>query len=717
MDLLRLVLEDFMGHRFTDIDCTKFSTVLIVGKNKNNDGESNAAGKSTIFKAVDYVFFGEYSSGIILDELVRDDCNKCSVTVEFSVSNEIYKITRVRNRRSKKSELSIWEKRGSIWESIGQKTPSEIETELSKIIKISYKAFKNSVLFAQADLNGLASATGPEDRKIILKEALGLADYSKMEKIAKEDVSELNKKIIAQRAIFSSLGSPADEIDSMNLQMSTLITNCNSKEKERDLNQFILIDLRAKLKELETSLSSEASSIHEKLIEIKQSKIKLNQNINKIANNISDKNLILKKELNQLQIKSESLQKSINKEQILKNTSLRNPDIIQKEIDTMSTNEMNGRAYISTQENKIKELRLPIPEGEDCPHCRQTLTKEHRNICIQKDKEEIEKIEKDLVIACKRLESVRVKKNNLAKELFSIQELQKNLISCKYEIERFKSEITVSENYINQLKGIIEDLSVELTNHNNTMTDFVIKEEILSENAKQLAIEEVTNKINETKFEANSLETKLHKLLQEISSNSTHIGILTERISSKKKDLAKLEVLGADLKVLEKELKLRQIVVQGFSSGGIPTMIIYSILDDLQIEANNFLHQLRPGLELQFESDTLAISYRDKGFQRSYTLLSGGQKVMVALALKIGLSMVIQHRLGVNIKFLELDEVDQPLDKSAVDTFADAIKKLQDRFKIFLITHNEHLKDKFSTAILVENDGINGATGKVVSSW
>jgi DNA repair exonuclease SbcCD ATPase subunit len=101
----------------------------------------------------------------------------------------------------------------------------------------------------------------------------------------------------------------------------------------------------------------------------------------------------------------------------------------------------------------------------------------------------------------------------------------------------------------------------------------------------------------------------------------------------------------------------------------------------------------------------------------SYELLSGGQKFMIALALRLGLSLIIQQRLGVNIKFLQLDEVDKDLDKAAVDALAALLKKLQDRFKIFVITHNDRLKDKFSHAILIEYHEKDGSKAKVVSSW
>ena len=74
-------------------------------------------------------------------------------------------------------------------------------------------------------------------------------------------------------------------------------------------------------------------------------------------------------------------------------------------------------------------------------------------------------------------------------------------------------------------------------------------------------------------------------------------------------------------------------------------------------------------------------------------------------------------RLGVDIKFLELDEVDASLDKACTETYTNVIKTLQKDFKVFVITHNDALKDKFNKAILVEGDEKNGAVSKLVDSW
>ena len=134
------------------------------------------------------------------------------------------------------------------------------------------------------------------------------------------------------------------------------------------------------------------------------------------------------------------------------------------------------------------------------------------------------------------------------------------------------------------------------------------------------------------------------------------------------------------------------------------------------------MEELRPGILLQFNisknnKDTLDLNYLIDCKEKEWEQLGGGQQIFISLSLKLALSIIIQRRLGIEIKFLELDEVDQPLDKAGVDAYASVIRKWQDKFKIFVITHNDLLKDKFSHAILVESDGEKGATANVVTNW
>ena len=84
------------------------------------------------------------------------------------------------------------------------------------------------------------------------------------------------------------------------------------------------------------------------------------------------------------------------------------------------------------------------------------------------------------------------------------------------------------------------------------------------------------------------------------------------------------------------------------------------------------------------------------------------------LSLRLALSLVIQKSFGIDIKFLMLDEIDRSLDKESLALLFDMIKLMEKNFKILLITHNDSLKDRFTHAILVEQDQNLNSTVKTI---
>src|SRR4051812_11576032 len=104
MKPLYLYLEDFQCHEKSEIDFSSFESALLVGKMNSNDLVANGVGKSSIFKAIEYVFFNEVrdpllEKSMILEELIRDDTQKVTVTLDFLVKDEVYRVTRSRNRK------------------------------------------------------------------------------------------------------------------------------------------------------------------------------------------------------------------------------------------------------------------------------------------------------------------------------------------------------------------------------------------------------------------------------------------------------------------------------------------------------------------------------------------------------------------------------------------------------------------------------------------
>ncbi|MAE86128.1 MAG: hypothetical protein CMB80_25550, partial [Flammeovirgaceae bacterium] len=208
MDPQFISIKNFMSHRCTEIDCTQFESALIMGQDHADPRVSNGVGKTAIFSAIEYALFGTHPTSV-LDGIVRDGTDLCEVTFDFELDGSVYRVERER-RRGKSSDCRLFERLpDGTWDPKSQRTATDTHNEIQKLLKVNAKVFRNSVLFSQNDLDGLASAKSAEDRKSILKDALNLNDYKKFEQLAKDAASALSKSVISCRAVIDSIGDPS----------------------------------------------------------------------------------------------------------------------------------------------------------------------------------------------------------------------------------------------------------------------------------------------------------------------------------------------------------------------------------------------------------------------------------------------------------------------------------------------------------------------------
>lgn len=721
MELKRIFIENFMIHKCTDIDCTKFNSVLIVGNNSNNERVANGVGKSTIFKAIDYALFGEHATKT-LDKIIRDGSQKAKVSLEFTNNIGTFRVTRTRSRKGKSELFLEQELSDGSWQSLNQKTPTETELELSKLIKISYSAFKNSVLFSQFDFfNGLAASITSEARKSLLKEILNLVIYSKLEEIAKQHTSNLNKKIAIEKALLKSLGEPKNEIEACEIFL---------KNKQELLEKNILdknnifLNLEAKKKELiilTSNFDSTLDSLKEEFKINNEYQSDLNSNIKKIRDSVVKKNEILSLNIsneNKLLNQISNLKKELSEiEEFISANDLKN---IQSELDKIIDNESLGTKLLDKQDLMIDRLSVPLPKETVCASCRQQVSPDHLKECQVKINEELLKVKLERTETINKLQILKNRKSKKQEEIkqFNLKLNKKILLTS--QIKNDSDNLKSLKMSITLIQEEISNLESELIEKNSLLNSIIVKGSDLLEQIQNLEKKSTKEKTISLKNEILSLENEYKYSENLIQNINLELGILSEKIKSKQSDANKIIVIESEIKNLEKELKIRQIVTRGFSTSGIPSLVIMNtIIDDLQTETNELLAQIRPGLEIKFDNtqeDKLDIIYYVNGLEKDLEQLSGGQRVTIVLALKIGLLFSLQNRLGIDIKFLELDEIDQSLDKATIDAFVNLVKKLQNNFKIFVITHNEDLKSKFSNIISVECSDADEATGRLVTN-
>jgi len=724
---LRLSLKNFCGHSETEFSFDDFSSALIIGKVKDNDRFSNGAGKSTIFNAIEYVLFNEIQFSA-LEKIIRDGCDVCRVEFEFlsSLDKSIYKIVRSNSRKTG-TDVRLYKKNNDQWEDLTQRRVSDTEKEIVKIVGFNYKAFCASVLFSQSgsennvqkDFGNLPNLT-PEKRKSVLREVLQLNIYANYEKLAKTKFGNVQSNLEKQKIILSTLGDP-------DVLIASLLKEQNISEEflsKFTNDNFSIKEKLTTLKSEYTLLSDKVSGHRTKIANLKSTENSCKDSLLKSNKTIADlktKNASILVESKDIKTELSSILSWID---VHKKDNI-DLDALNAEASKLLEKFLNAKNSLRLVRLKIEELNHPITDEKICTHCHQNVSDEHKHNWTEKNKKELLNLEKDKIA--------------LNKELTDLVDSRTELDTIIGQHTTIKVQLSSMENKIDYLNKDLESKRLLYKNYNTLLEDHI--EAIRSKNLeltgiqKELEILTASDKDNVTFTRLDELRIDIHKLSTKESQLASEMATLIGKQAITKHKIeqciinkSKIIDLKKEIQELEKSLQLHSKVIQAFGSNGIPSLITHSILDDLQDEANKWLVKLRPGLQLQFvvineknsskdkeKEDTLDILYFIDGNQREYKQLSGAQKIIVSLSLKLAILFIMNKRLGVDIKLMLLDEVNQPLDPGSTEIFSDIIKVIQNELKVLVITHDDALKHKFSHAILIEQDENNVSKGKLIN--
>lgn len=716
---LELEMENFYCYTKSVINFNDFSAAVIVGKINGNDKFSNGSGKSTIFNAIKYVLFNEVETSS-LERIIKHNADWCRVSFTFqpSIDGQTYKIVRFRGKRAG-AEVRLFRLAGENWEDLTQRTPTETDKEILKLLKINYRTFSNSILFSQGDLSGIAAMT-PRERKTALKEALQLGIYSKYEAAIKKKVAELTKEVEKNQTILSTLGNPDLDIVKYSDQLKGILPSKQKLEKEISFieNNISTLQKEIVIKQKELNdLSLKINENNKSYLEVKNDILNINAEIEKYTSKVSSFE-------KQEEVSFQTAKLLYQEIKALKSFKLKNGDDLKKELDISKNLIIECQSELKQLQAKQSDLKIPLTSGSICKHCRQPTDPAARELCQKAiDLELLETTNKintnkeTLISLQKKYTSLDNEQENTRKSLLSLKEKE-------FELEKEKKNTISLSDFRIEFRSLIHAKEKELKIKENHKLELIKQQDFtsLKNNEDNLNKELISKK---TKLD---LFIKDKKMTSETISNlSNEEAVLEHKIKQKTDDKDKIVFYKETLVNLERQFAIHQKVLTAFGPSGIPALITHTILDDYQVESNNMLDRLRPGLRLQFltenersdgeMADTLEITYFLNNTELEFTQLSGAQKLLVSLALRLGLAAVISKRLGIDLKMILIDEADQSLDEAALETFEQAVKELQKDYKILIITHNNELKIKFNHAIVVEQDNNLHSTAKVVNGW
>ena len=187
---------------------------------------------------------------------------------------------------------------------------------------------------------------------------------------------------------------------------------------------------------------------------------------------------------------------------------------------------------------------------------------------------------------------------------------------------------------------------------------------------------------------------------------------LQTRLDAYYTDIHNLEKQKAELDTITSEHLKWETLNRYFGGTRFRTLVQSHILKPLLNNANIYLARItdRYTLTCSGENEQLSIFVYDSFVQqvRSATVLSGGEKFMISLALSLALSSLNRPDMNVNILFI--DEGFGTLDEKSLDSVMATLEKLQEiagetNRRVGIISHREELQERIPVQIQVKSKG------------
>src|ERR1019366_3480139 len=380
----------------------------------------------------------------------------------------------------------------------------------------------------------------------------------------------------------------------------------------------------------------------------------------------------------------------------------------QAELNRLNEDIKANQIQLGIEKTELESLLIPLPKDSKCGYCRQTLTDAHRQVCTSDIAIQVKEKRTFIYNLELRSKELNVEHRAINAALKAFEDNQKKLNEGLLKLSHKEKELIDKRGFYEEYEKITKEIGINLDSKKKELEQ--IETEISFSSEKE--INELKQKLLSIKVEMSQLSMEQDDITRKLNESTTQKAVLEHSFEESKKNIKQQLVLEKDIKRQEDKYRLYPLVIQAF--GHIPDMIIESILEGLQEEANKLLLKIRPDLQLTFltektktdgtQDDTLQINYFLNNKPRDFSQLSGAQKLCISFSLKLGLSFLLNNLMGNQIKLLLLDETDQSLDDQSIDSLAEIIKLFQDSFTILVITHNKRLKEKFSNIIVVEQD-------------
>ena len=659
-------LGDFLAHAETKLEFEKGVTIFV--------GE-NGAGKSSIIDGITFSLFGQHTRKSNKG-LIKRGSNQGYSKIEFSINGKQYETVRkIDSKGSLSATFYEITKEGRVEIAAGERKQfgESMTEQVEKTIGMDFEKLKIASIVQQGELNSIINAK-PKEFKELLNAIIGIDKLD----VASESMKKVTKEF--REKIKTDLGYDDTHIDILQRDFEKYQQDIKESEPEKKQLESEQQQIQEELKKLQKELETETPKI-DKINQLELRKDELSKYAKDTMKGIQEKISENERKIRDCEGCFDVIEQKIDFETKIQKVEEALEDSSNKIQEMLSQ-------IASLKEKQILASKLQLKDNK-CPVCDSTVEKLNPFFQVEHVKEETIKLQENIKLKEKEREMYNQKKKEFVEKVQKTRDAEATLrahsINTKEELIGIQKETQIQKEKLplinnNDLKQISE-----IDEHTKLIFENILKLELETKGFSEKEFVNLKNTIEEN-------QTSLSQIHQQIG------GIL-EKIDKAEKQIDLIQNSILELKKVKKYIsKLDKVQTNIFSRDGpVATSLRSWALNSISVKASEYLSFLNTKIQriaLSEKARDVSIACYSKTEVLELESLSGGEKVSVALALRLGMASLLGSS---NLNLMILDEPTTHLDverkKSLVRVLSQLseISNSQTPMQFLIITHDAEI--------------------------
>jgi len=659
-------LGDFLAHSETKIEFEDGVTIFV---------GDNGAGKSSIIDGITFSLFGQHTRKSNKG-LVRRGTNQGYAKIKFTINGKQYETVRkIDSKGSLSATFSEVTNNKRIEIAAGERKQfgESMTEQVEKTIGMDFEKLKIASIVQQGELNSIINAK-PKEFKELLNAIIGIDKLD----VASESMKKVTKEF--REKIRTDLGYDDTHIEILERDFEKYQQDIKEAEPKKDQLASKQKEIQEELKTLQKELEIETPKIDK----INQLELRKNELLRYVKETVGG----IQQQISENERKMRDCEGCFEEIKLKGGFESKIQKVEEAVEETLKKIQERSSQIASLREKQILASKLQLKDNK-CPVCDSTVEKlnpffqeEHIKEEIIKLQEEIKSKEKerDMYTQKRKEFSEKVQKIRDAKATLRAHSInnEEELIKIQKETQIQKEKLPLANN--NDLKQISQ-----IDDHAGLIFESISKLEL---ETKGFSEEEFVN-----------IKKTIMKKQTDVSQIDQQIGGMLEKIDEAKKQTDVIQKSILELKKVKGYIsRLDKIQTNIFSrDGSVATSLRSWALNSISVKASEYLSFLNTKIQritLSEKSRDVSIACYSKTEVLELESLSGGEKVSVALALRLGMASLLGAS---NLNLMILDEPTTHLDADRKKSLVRVLSQLseisnsQAPMQFLIITHDAEI--------------------------